>query len=69
MKSIGMYMALAGLFSVGFNFLDRELSILGWIDMWGDTIGWVIRIGLIVVGGALFLMIPKDEKKTVQDEA
>ena len=69
MKSIGMYMAYAGLFSVGFNFLDRELSILGWIDMWGDTIGWVIRIGLIVVGGALFLMIPKDEKKTVQDEA
>lgn len=70
MKSIGMYMALAGIISIALKtFMDRELSILGWIDMWGETIGWVIRIGLIVVGGALFLLIPKEEKESNQEEA
>ena len=62
MKTIGMYMALAGIFSIGFQFMDRELSILRWIDMWGDTVGWIIRVGLIVVGGALYALIPKEDE-------
>lgn len=70
MKSIGMYMALAGIISIALKtFMDRELSILGWIDTWGETVGWAIRIGLIVVGCALFLMIPKDEKEKTVKEA
>ena len=64
MKTIGMYMALAGLISIALiTFMDRELSILSWIDMWGDTIGWIIRIGLIVIGGTLFFILPKEEPK------
>ena len=70
MKSIGMYMALAGIISIALKtFMDRELSILGWIDTWGETVGWAIRIGLIVVGCALFLMIPKEEKEETVKEA
>lgn len=69
MKSLGMYMALAGIISIALNFMERNLSILMWIDMWGETIGWAIRIGLIVVGGALFLMIPGEEEETNIEEA
>ena len=62
MRTIGMYMALAGIISIVLLFLERNLTILMWIDMWGETVGWAIRIGLIVVGGALFLLGPQEEE-------
>ncbi|MEM6533782.1 MAG: hypothetical protein AAF654_14255 [Myxococcota bacterium] len=54
LASIGSFMALAGIISTLLSFVGYELRILMWIDMWGTGIGWVIRIGLIVVGAALF---------------
>lgn len=48
-------MALAGIVSTLLSFVGYELRILMWIDMWGTGVGWAIRIGLIVVGAALFL--------------
>jgi len=56
MNSIGLYMAIAGIASVVLHFMNMNLRLLMWIDMWGPTVGWAIRIGLIVVGGALFLL-------------
>ncbi len=65
-----MYMALAGIISIVLNFMERNLSILMWIDTWGETIGWGIRIGLIVIGGALFLMMPGgEEEEPTQEDA
>ncbi len=63
MRTIGMYMAIAGIASIALLFANMNLIILSWIDMWGDTIGWVIRIGLVVVGGILFFMgnAPEEE--------
>ncbi len=55
-----MYMALAGIISTVLSFMGRNLSILIWIDMWGETMGWVIRIGFIILGAALFLMGPAE---------
>lgn len=69
MKSLGMYMALAGIISIALSFMERNLSILAWIDNWGETVGWAIRIGFIVVGGALYLMMPASEDAAVQEEA
>lgn len=65
MKSIGMYMAIAGIASIVLHFLGRNLVILMWIDMWGETMGWVIRIGFIVVGAILFFTMPSHEEEEV----
>lgn len=51
-------MALAGIISIVLHFMNMNLKILVWIDMWGPTVGWAIRIGLLVIGIALFLLIP-----------
>jgi len=69
MSSIGLYMALAGIISTVLHFMNMNLKLLMWIDMWGPTVGWAIRIGLIVVGGALFLLGAKGGEEEASSEA
>jgi hypothetical protein len=52
---VGSGMALFGLASSILYFLDYNLRILMWVDLWGPTMGWLIRAGLIVGGGVLFV--------------
>jgi hypothetical protein len=54
-KSIGGLLVFFGVGSMVLNFLEREFSILAWIDAWGPEAGWAIRIGMTVVGAALWL--------------
>jgi len=70
MKSIGLYMMLGGVISIVLNFLGRELVILSWIDNWGETVGWIIKGGLIVVGGLLYFLMPAaaEEEQQVAEE-
>jgi hypothetical protein len=56
MKTIGGYMFFFGIGSIILSFLNMQFIILSWIDTWGVTTGWAIRIGLAVVGGALWLI-------------
>ena len=56
MKTIGTYLSLAGVISCILLLLDRNLTILMWIDNWGETTGWAIRIGFIVVGLIMFFL-------------
>ena len=55
-----MYMAIAGLASIVLLFMDMNLRILMWIDMWGETTGWIIRIGLLIGGALLFFLSPAE---------
>ncbi len=55
MQRIGMYMVLAAVFSVIWHMMGRELRLLMWINNWGETVAWVIRIGFGVVGAGLWL--------------
>jgi hypothetical protein len=61
MRSIGSFMALLGIAAVVMNFLDRVPRLLMWIYLWGDGVAWAIKIGLIVIGGALYFFGPKSE--------
>lgn len=56
LSSIGAILAIFGLMSIILYFLDYNLRLLIWIDNWGETVGWIIRIGLIVVGAVLFFL-------------
>lgn len=68
MKSIGSFMALLGGLAIVLNFLDRVPRLLMWIYNWGDNVAWAIKIGLVVVGGALYFLSPKEEEE-VQETA
>ena len=56
MRSLGMLMIVLGVGSTVMYFANMEFRLLTWIDNWGQGIGWAIRGGLVVVGGALAMM-------------
>ena len=56
LSSLGAFLALAGVVSIVLSFFQYNLRILMWIDMWGTTMGWVIRGSLVVGGGILYLI-------------
>lgn len=56
LSSIGGFMLAAGVISALLSFIGYELRILMWIEMWGTGMAWVIRGGLVVVGGGLMAL-------------
>ena len=61
MKTVGIYLLIAGIGTIALNQFGMEFKLLGWIDNWGETVGWAIRGGAIVAGAALFLIGHKAE--------
>jgi len=61
MKSFGGLLFFFGLGSFVLNYLGREFTLLSWIDNWGPAAGAAIRVGLIVVGAALWFVGRKRE--------
>lgn len=64
MKGIGGLLVLLGAGSFVLNMLDREFTVISWIDNWGPTVGMAIRVVMIVVGAALWFMGNKKESAT-----
>jgi len=62
--------AFLGLVSIVLSSFDYNLRILMWIDSWGETMGWVIRIGLIVAGLAVYFIMnePGEEEVIAESE-
>ncbi|GIZ14705.1 hypothetical protein [Capnocytophaga catalasegens] len=56
MKSIGSFMVIIGILAIVLDFFGRVPKILVWIYSWGDTIAWVIKIALVVIGGVLYMV-------------
>lgn len=61
MQGIGSTMAILGAGSFVLNLMDREFTLLMWIDNWGPGVGTAIRLGLIVAGGALWFLGSKQQ--------
>lgn len=61
MKNIGGALAFFGVGSFVLNMLDREFTLLSWIDNWGPEAGMAIRIGMVVVGAGLWFVGNKQE--------
>ena len=68
MRKIGSYMALLGIAAIVMYYLERVPKILMWIYNWGENVAWAIKIGLVVVGGVLYFLGPKEEQKTEESE-
>ena len=62
MKKLGGTLFFFGVGSTVLYFLGMQFIILAWIDLWGSTIGWMIRGALIIAGAILWLIGRKEEK-------
>ena len=60
MKKVGGYLFFFGAGSIVLYFLNMEFIILAWIDHWGPTVGWAIRISMAAIGGVMWLLGPKE---------
>lgn len=56
MKSIGSLLFIFGAITTIYGFMDRAPKILHWIYGWGETTAWIIKIGLMVLGAALYII-------------
>jgi hypothetical protein len=56
MRQIGSLAFVLGVLAVVLGYLDRVPTVLLWIYEWGEGPAWGIKIGLIVVGGILWLL-------------
>lgn len=62
MRQFGVYFIIAGIGSILLSLFDMNFRLLMWIDMWGEAIGWAIRIGFIAIGAAILMFAhPEDE--------
>jgi len=68
MRKVGGYMIFFGLFAIVLDYLDRVPPILAWIYEWGDTIAWVIKIGLVAIGAVLYFMGASKTEEIESDE-
>lgn len=53
--NLGGFAFVIGIAAFILEFFDRQLVILSWMYNWGPTPALMIKIGLIVLGGALWL--------------
>ena len=60
MKDIGKYILIWGIGSILFSQFGYELRIFMWTNHWGETIGWLIRGGAIVIGIVLMAIAMKE---------
>lgn len=60
MKNIGKYILIWGIGSILFSQFGYELRIFMWTNSWGETTGWLIRGGAIVLGIVLMAIAMKE---------
>jgi hypothetical protein len=58
----GLVLAAMGIISALLSIFNYNIRLLAWIDLWGSTMGWVLRIVLVLAGGALFFLFGKMEE-------
>ena len=64
-SNLGVGFVIASLLSVLFKFLPYDLLIVAWVEFFGETIGWIIRILLFVIGLILYF---KYDQPDLEDE-
>jgi hypothetical protein len=52
-RGIGGFLATAGVLSCVLRLVGLNFRFLLWIDAWGSAVGWLLRLGLVVIGAAM----------------
>ncbi len=58
----GLLLAAMGIMSILLSIFNYNIRLLSWVDLWGSTMGWIIRFLLILVGAALFILFGRNEE-------
>ena len=61
MKFIGLFLLLAGLVSLTLELTGANLLALNWLNNFGETGSWAIRIGVTLVGGVIYYLRRHDD--------
>ena len=61
MKFIGLLLFLAGIVSLLLEFTGANLVVLNWLDQFGETGSWAIRIGVTLLGGIIYYLRRHDD--------
>jgi hypothetical protein len=56
MKFIGLFLLIVGFVSLFIGFTGANLLAINWVNQWGETIGWTIRIAVTILGGLLYFI-------------
>jgi hypothetical protein len=56
MRSFGILFLILGIGSFILRKMDREFTLLKWVDNWGVSTGDIIRIGFAVLGLILVVL-------------
>lgn len=59
----GLLIGAMGIMSIVLSIFNYNIRLLAWIDIWGATMGWIIRVLLILGGGILFFLFGKNEEE------
>lgn len=62
MGRLGRLVAGLAAFSTLLSFFDYELTVLLWIESWGEGVAWLIRIGLFAVGAGFVIAAGRAER-------
>jgi hypothetical protein len=58
----GLLIGGMGIMSIVLSIFNYNIRLLSWVDAWGISIGWVIRIVLIIGGATLFFFFGREEE-------
>jgi hypothetical protein len=56
LSKLASFIAIFGLVAVVAGLINRVPRVLQWIDMWGTTTSWLIKIALVAGGGLLWFI-------------
>ncbi|HYE63823.1 MAG TPA: hypothetical protein VD997_17665 [Phycisphaerales bacterium] len=66
MRSWGIWFIIMGAGSFLLHYINMEFILLSWVDLWGATIGNVIRVGFIALGIVMVALGRPDADAPVQ---
>ena len=55
MQKLGSFLFIIGLLAIMLDFINYVPRVLIWIYQWGEGPAWAIKIGLVVLGGLLYV--------------
>ena len=68
MSKMGVVLALLCIGSIILKFVGYNFFILSFIDYFGDTLGWVLRALLVLIGTLLYFKYRVDDEELNFDE-
>jgi len=65
---LGVGMVIGGFLSIILSFMPFNLIILIWMDFFGETIGWIIKISFIVFGLIIYYTYDQPDEEDADSE-